>query len=78
MTPEEYVEYKDRMYELIEEANKRGVVEEALDIYTQNFRGAIVEEGEGHIFKDIMPGAIVRRINVQKVCEELEKLLNPN
>ena len=28
MTPEEYVEYKDRMYELIEEADKRGVVEE--------------------------------------------------
>lgn len=78
MTPEEYNEYKERIDELMLEAENRGLVEESANIYAEHFRGAIVDEGEGHILKDMFPEAIVRRINVQKICKELEKLLNPN
>ena len=69
------MEYKDRIHELMLEAEKRGLVEESANIYAEHYRGAIVEE---HILKDIMPEATVRRINVQRICEELERLLNPS
>jgi len=35
------------------EAEKRGLVEESAIIYADNYKGAIVDDGEGHLLKDI-------------------------
>jgi len=83
MTPEEYTEYKTRISELMLAAENRGLVEESATIYADNYLGAIVGNEEGHWLKDMLTesgchDAIVRRVNVQKIYEELERLLNPN
>ena len=88
MTQEEYIQYNDRVTKLMDDAASKGLEKEAGGIYLQNTSHAIIGNVEDspiapeikNIFPDIGRNEVVelRCINIQKICEELETLLNPN
>ncbi len=88
MTQEEYIQYNDRVTKLMDDAASKGLEKEAGGIYVQNTSQAIIGNVEDSpiapeikkMFPSMGRNEIVelRSVNIHKICEELEKLLNPN
>ena len=81
MTPEEYAESKERVGELMELAEEKGLLDEAQQILYDNFLGIEIGSDEGHFFSGLQeefPDAKVGRINYPRIRDELERLFNPN
>ncbi len=86
MTPEEYAESKERVGELMELADEKGLLDEAQQILYDNFLGTEIgstEIGsdEGYFLSELQeayPDVKVGQINYPKIRDELERLFNPN
>jgi len=88
MTLEEYTQHKDQLAALFADAKSKGFGEEAQKIYLDNIDMAIIEDWGSHatapliemMFPEIAGNEVVevKRVNILKICEELERLLNPH
>ncbi len=81
MTPEEYAESKERVGELMELADEKGLLDEAQQILYDNFLGTKIGSDEEYFLSGLMeayPDVKVGQINYPKIRDELERLFNPN
>ena len=73
---------KERVWELFEVADQRGLVDEAADIMADSYVGTVVDDDEPCMLRDSLgdafPQATFRRINWQTIREGLERLLAPH